>query len=75
MRVWLAQVSPLQALIKPQHVVILLMLQGLRVRLWRAYPEDMLQGSESPVGCNRMEADGELKEISGEDYIFQLLSF
>jgi len=51
------------------------MLQGLCVCLRQAYPEDMLQGSESPVGCNRMEADGELKEISGEDYIFQLLSF
>jgi len=49
--------------------------QSCLLHLRQFYPEEMLQDSESPVGCSRMEADGELKKISGEDYIFQLLSF
>lgn len=49
--------------------------QPCLLHLWQFHPEEMLQDSESPVGCNRMEADGELRRISGEDYIFQLLSF
>lgn len=49
--------------------------QPCLLHLCQFHPEEMLQDSESPVGCNRMEADGELRRISGEDYIFLLLSF
>lgn len=48
--------------------------QPCLLHLRQFHPEEMLQDSESPVGCDRMEADGELRRISGEDYIFQLLS-